>query len=281
MKVLSLFDGMSCGQIALQRAGINIEAYFAAEIKKHAIEVTKHNFPKTIHIGDVLKINGSDYSNIDLLIGGSPCQDLSIANIKREGLNGNKSSLFYQWFRLWDEIKPKHFLLENVKMKQEDEDIISDLLGVKPIKINSNLVSFQNRNRLYWTNIPNVTIPIDRKVSFQDNKQIYGLDNYKVKRTPSREKMWGGKCPNVTLRNKINCLTCKQDRWGNAGLVEYDNFCRYLTVEECEKAQTVDVGYTSILTRAQAYDVLGDGWTVEVISHIFEGLKNNGINLRV
>lgn len=273
MKVLSLFDGMSCGQIAFKKAGIEVSEYYASEIKKHAIKVTKYNFPNTIHIGNVLDIKGEDYKDVDILIGGSPCQDLSIANLKRDGLKGDKSSLFFQWFRLLLEIKPKYFLLENVKMVQSDEDIISELLGVKPIKINSNLVSFQNRNRLYWTNIPSVTIPEDMNISFQDYKQIENLNDYEVKRTPSREKMWSGKCPNVTYRSKINCLTCKQDRWGNAGLVEYKDFCRYLTVEECEKAQTVPIGYTSILTKNQAYDVLGDGWTVDVIAHIFKGLK--------
>ena len=273
MNVLSLFDGMSCGRIALERAGVKVDNYFASEIKNHAIKVAKENYPDIKHIGNVLEIKGEDFKNIDLLIGGSPCQDLSIANLKREGLKGNKSSLFFQWFRLYTETKPKYFLLENVSMKKEDRDIISQLLGVEAIEINSNLVSFQNRKRLYWTNIPNVTAPSDKKISFQDNKSTLNLELYKVKRTPSREKMWESKCPNVTFRDKINCLTCKQDRWANAGLVEYEDFCRYLTVEECEKAQTVPVGYTKCLSKSQAYDVLGDGWTVDVIAHIFKGLK--------
>jgi len=274
MNVLSLFDGMSCGQIALERAGINVSNYYASEIKKHAIKVTKENYPNTKHIGNVLDVSFFGLPRIDLLIGGSPCQDMSIANLKRKGLKGDKSSLFYQWFRLYEELNPKYFLLENVVMKKEDEDTISELLGVEPLKINSNLVSFQNRNRLYWTNIPGASIPEDRNISFQDHKSILDLEKYKVKKTPSRIKMWEKKCPNVTHREKVNCLTCKQDRWANAGLIEYEDFCRYLTVEECEKAQTVPVGYTKNLSINQSYDVLGDGWTVDVISHLFIGLKN-------
>lgn len=273
INVLSCFDGMSCGRIALERAGIKVNNYYASEIKKHAIKVSKDNYSDIQHIGNVLDIKGEDYNNINLLIGGSPCQDLSIANLNREGLKGNKSSLFFQWFRLFIEIKPKYFLLENVSMKKDDRDIISKLLEVEPIEINSNLVSFQNRKRLYWTNIPNVTVPKDKNISFQDNKSTDNLEIYKVKNTPSRVKMWKIKCPNVTYREKINCLTCKQDRWANAGLIEYEDFCRYLTVEECEKAQTVPVGYTKCLSKAQAYDVLGDGWTVDVIAHIFKGIK--------
>lgn len=142
-----------------------------------------------------------------------------------------------------------------------------------------NLVSFQNRVRLYWTNIPNITIPKDKGIDFQDFKdsdEMY-CDQFIVNRTPSREKMWGngvnGKCKNVTYCKKINCLTCNQDRAPNSGLVAYKGFCRFLTTRELELAQTLPVGYTSMLTRKQAENVLGDCWTVDVIAHIFSGLK--------
>ena len=163
MNVLSLFDGISCGRIALERVGIKVDKYFASEIKDIAIKVTQTNYPDTIQIGDVTKIDATTLPKIDLLIGGSPCQNFSIANLNsRDGLEGDKSSLFYQYLRLLREVKPKYFLLENVKMKKDQEAIISELLGVKPILINSNLVSAQSRPRLYWTNIPGITPPLIR-----------------------------------------------------------------------------------------------------------------------
>ena len=144
--VLSLFDGMSCGQIALNRAGIEYDNYFASEIDKHAIKVTQTNYPKTIQLGDVTKVKGSDLPKIDLLIGGSPCQGFSFAG---KGLNFEdpRSKLFFEFVRLKNETQPKYWLLENVKMKAEHQNIISEILGVKPILINSSLVSAQNRER--------------------------------------------------------------------------------------------------------------------------------------
>lgn len=278
LNVLSLFDGMGCGRIALERAGIDVNSYYASEIKNHAIKVAKHNYPSIVHVGDVRELNVLELGvNFDLLIGGSPCQDFSILNKERLGLRGEKSSLFYQFFWILNEIrtynKDVKFILENVVMEKWQQDEISKFLGVEPVLIDSSLVSFQKRKRLYWTNIDGVTIPKDKNISFQNNKSTENLDSYKVNKTPSRIKMWEEKCPNVTNRDKINCLTCKQDRWNNAGLISHNDFCRYLTVEECEKAQTVPVGYTSIVSRNQAWDLLGDGWTVDVIAHIMKGLK--------
>lgn len=275
MNVLSLFDGMSCGQIALERVGIKVDKYYASEIKAHAIKVTQFNYPNTIQLGDVNNYKNWNIS-VDLLIGGSPCQDftrLKASNAK--GVMGDKSILFFKYVECLHRFKPRYFLLENVIMDKTQENIITSILGVEPVRINSNLVSYQNRDRLYWTNIPGVAVPSDKNINFQDFKETdYEVcKEYKVKRTPSRENMWAKQCPNVTLREKINCLTCKQDRWSNAGLIEFEDFCRYLTVKECEQAQTVPVGYTNCLTRSQAYDVLGDGWTVDVIAHIVKGIK--------
>jgi len=279
MNVLSLFDGISCGQIALERAGIKVDNYFASEIKKYAIQATMDNYPNTQRLGDVHNYKEWDLPKIDLLIGGSPCQDFSLLKTNGKGIHGEKSSLFFKFVESLHTFKPKYFLLENVRMKKDQQDIISAILGIEPIAINSNLVTFQNRHRLYWTNIPRATQPENENVSFQDYKETdYKIcKQYKVKRTPSRETMWGegtnGKCPNITYRDKVNCLTVKQDRWSSAGLVEFEDFCRYLTVKECELAQGVPVGYTSNLSRSQSYNVLGDGWTVDVIAHIFKGLK--------
>jgi DNA (cytosine-5)-methyltransferase 3A len=153
MNVLSLFDGMSCGQIALNRCGIKYNNYFASEIKPHAIKVTQHNYPNTIQLGDVRNISAIDLPKIDLLIGGSPCQDFSLANKERKGLQGVKSGLFFEYLRLLKELKPKYFLLENVAMTDENMEIISQYLGTYPVNINSELVSAGMRNRYYWTNI--------------------------------------------------------------------------------------------------------------------------------
>ena len=154
MNVLSLFDGMSGGQLALQKAGLRVDKYYSCEIDEYAQSVTRYNFPNTIFLGDVTKVDFSKLKDIDLVIGGSPCQDLSFAKGNGKGLEGSRSSLFYKFVEAIEVCKPEYFLLENVKMKQEWKDIISDLLGVQPIFINSADFSAQNRQRLYWTNIP-------------------------------------------------------------------------------------------------------------------------------
>ena len=301
MNVLSLFDGMSCGQIALERAGIKVDKYFASEIDRHAIKVTKHNYPNTIHIGDVTKVkyeNGTLYTEngnyevvIDLVIGGSPCQDFSIANTMSckfsddsIGLDGQKSSLFYHYLRILEGVKEHNpevlWLLENVKMRKGCKQELDKYLGVDGVYINSKLVSFQNRPRYYWSNIPFVA-PEDKNRSFQNYKEGGELAEYKLKVTPSRIKMWANGqgrnsasygCANVTLADKIQCLTTKQDRCPNSGLVQYEDFCRYLTRKELELAQTVPLGYTECLSYNQACSVLGNGWTVDVIAHIFKNL---------
>ena len=300
MNVLSLFDGISCGQVALDRAGIKIDNYYASEIKKHAIRVTQKHFPNTIQIGDVTKVKYKDgilytengvfkVGKINLLIGGSPCQNFSVARAcmyEIDGLKGDKSKLFYEYLRILKEVNPDYFLLENVKMKKESYEELNSYLGVKGIPINSELVSFQKRPRIYWSNIPNITIPEDKHINFQDYKDTDHdyCNQFKVKRTPSREKMWNNgqgrnstlkSCANVTNSNKVYCLTRKQDRCPNSGLIEFDDFCRYLTRREIELAQTLPIGYTDSLSYNQMQDVCGDGWTVDVIAHIFKGLKDS------
>lgn len=296
MIILSLFDGISCGRIALEREGIPVTKYFASEVKHFAISLTKHHYPDTIHVGDVEKVryeNGILYTEmgefetkIDMIIGGSPCQDFSPMkwmNHESLGLEGDKSKLFYEYLRILKEVNPRYFLLENVKMREENENLLNEFLGCKGIHINSNLVSFQNRSRVYWTNIPNVTAPPDRHVSFQVYKSsdYEYCKKYKLKRTPYREKMWNngqGKndmrlgCLNITDADKINTLTRKQDRNPNSGLIEFEDFCRLLTREEIEKAQTLPSGYTSPLSYRKMQDVCGDCWTVDVIAWIFKNL---------
>jgi DNA-cytosine methyltransferase len=176
MNVLSLFDGMSCGQIALDQLGIKVKNYFAAEIDKYAIKVAQANYPDMIHLGDVRDVQTSgDHlmdefdcgHKIDLLIGGSPCQGFSFAG-KQLNFDDPRSQLFFEYVRLLKALKPKYFLLENVRMKKESMDVITEMLGVEPVAINSNLVSAQNRHRLYWTNIPMDGIPEDRGIVLSD-----------------------------------------------------------------------------------------------------------------
>jgi hypothetical protein len=284
MYVLSLFDGMSCGMLALERAGIPVTSYHACEIKKSAIKCSETNYPGIIRHGSVVGYT-PDYP-VDLLIGGSPCQDFSIAKATKGeqwdyGLTGKKSALFYEYLRILNECKPKYFLLENVKMRKESKLELDTFLGVTGRTIDSKYFSFQTRNRTYWTNIPYSTDILDRNISFQDYIGIGNLIEAKVNKTPSREKMWNNgfgrtnvkACENITNKKKIGCLMRKQDRAPNSGLIAYADFCRYLTRRELEAAQTVPLGYTDSVSYNQAQDLLGDGWTVDVIAHIFGGLK--------
>ena len=155
MKVVSLFDGISCGLVALKNLGIEVEEYHAFEIDENAIKVSKNHHPEIIRYGDVMAADFSQFIGVDLLLGGSPCQDLSIQKANREGLKGSKSSLFWKYKEALDVIKPKYFLFENVgSMKDADKQIITDALGVKPVMINADSFLPQNRERYYWTNIP-------------------------------------------------------------------------------------------------------------------------------
>lgn len=316
MKVLSLCDGMSCGQIALERAGIKVDKYFASEIKNVAIKVTKHNYPDTIHIGDVNKISYSDgvlhtefgdfKDSIDLVIFGSPCQSFSRAmkQDRKIGLDDKeRSGLFYECHRVLQEVKPKWFLMENVIMKTEDENVISDMMGVKPVRINSSLVSAQLRDRYYWTNIPNVTIPEDKNIALKDilndgyvpiqkakclcKNDSHGYYNgcgwtpikrfhrfwYKSFGTmvfPSEE--YFDKCLEITrniLKGRKSSAKYYDEYMGH----DFDK-ARYLWKEERARLQNVPEKYVECLTEQEAADVLGDGWTVDVIAHIFKGLKN-------
>lgn len=420
MNVLSLFDGMSCGQLALNRIGIKYEKYFASEIDKYAITVTQSNFPNTIQLGDIRNIKAADLPQIDLLIGGSPCQGFSFAG-KQLNFEDERSKLFFEYVRLLNELKPKYFLLENVKMKQEYEDVISKYLGIAPIEINSNLVSAQNRRRLYWTNIGAkevglfgelvsiISQPKDKNIFLKDiienevdekyflsEKMINGLLEHNKRHIEEKNQTgfnWKPKynlhnkantlransalCPtdntiaikeiesftirknvgaNFTKNSKSACLmargpgddsgggpyiiqkeikqinqtnlksnngtqpyqqdriydingiapslsanksdliiagdfrndegfrprkngkTCslvtRGDESGKNPILKMDTKFRRLTPIECERLQTVPDNYTNFVSDTQRYKMLGNGWTIDVIAHIFEYLKN-------
>lgn len=272
--VLSVFDGMSCGQLALQRAGIEYKEYYASEIDKHAIAVTQHNFPNTKQLGSITELKTENLPIIDLFIGGSPCQSFSSFG-NGKGFDG-KSGLFWEYVRVLKELKLKNpnikFMLENVNMKKEWCDIISNELGVKPIAFNSNLVSAQNRDRLYWTNI-NFIVPGDKNILFNDI-----LENLPFREIPKCfYKNWGDKMRidkglNWVQNKKANCLTTKNCHTNQYLLNEDKSLCRLLTVNEFEKLQTVPLNYTNIVSNTERFKMLGNGWTVDVIANIFNGL---------
>ena len=355
MNVLSLFDGLSCAQIALNRAGIKYDNYYVSEVDKHSIKVTQHNYPNTIQLGDITQINGSDLPTITLMCGGSPCQNLSFAgkmkgmstkedieiltleqylDLKRNGFNfQGQSYLFWEYVRLLKEVKPKYFLLENVKMLKKWENIISNVLGLEPIEINSTLVSAQNRRRLYWTNIPNINQPIDKEITLKDiivddpcnmtiDEKIDSLTkSYDKPITINEDGIAtlyanNGKRVNIDLSNEVpfsfyetrtkegkemrrkirietgrdstprskefkmyvpnknnkgNCLVTVESPLDY--IVDPTWKYRKLYRIEMERLQTIPDGYTNVVSDSQARKMLGNGWTVDVITHIFKNIE--------
>lgn len=276
INVLSLFDGMSCGQIALERAGIKVGNYFASEIDKYAIQVTQTNYPNTKQIGDVTKVKANDLPKIDLLIGGSPCQTLSTSG-NGTGFEG-KSGLFFEFVRIFKQAKEINpdlkFLFENVKMKKSNQDIISNCLGVEPIEINSNLVSCQNRKRLYWTNIG--FEPISKK----DVPALrYVIDPKKWREIPPCFYQKYGKKNRIDnglnwiLNEKSNTLTTKNIHPNQYILNENKTLCSNLSVIDYERLQTIPEGYTLCVSNTHAFEMIGNGWTVDVIAHIFKNIN--------
>jgi len=283
MKVLSLFDGISCGRVALERAGINVEKYYSSEIEPSAITITNSNYPDTIQIGDITKLNGSDY-DVDIVIGGSPCQGFSSAG---KGLNFSdpRSMLFFEYVRVLNECSPKYFLLENVRMKQEYQDIISSQLGVRPIEINSSLVSGGLRRRSYWTNIPNVTQPEDKNIklndvldgAYSDREKSFCIDAMYGKGSNLRRYLHRGSRQIVfTDKEFMNRVTVNKPHIDDTNAIGNGNRdkWRLLTVEEAEKIQTLPIGYTNVdgISKYNRFHGIGNGWTVDVIAHIFKGL---------
>lgn len=282
MKVLSLFDGISCGRLALERAGIPVERYVAYEIDENAIKVSKTNWDDIEHCGDVTKADFTQYKGFDLLIGGSPCQDLCGMG-SRQGLDGKKSGLFFEFLRAKNEMNPKYFLLENnASMSKNNKELISHYLGCQPVMINSSDFSAQNRKRLYWTNIP---------INEWDKKNIVISDI--LCRERERERVtdkvykyvfsgeYDGRKIEKTTRNAIREITqksrtigtCAYDISSNTGICLKINDEYYKPNQtEFERLQTLPDGYTSCLPIKKAVFSIGNGWTVDVIAHIFKGL---------
>lgn len=321
LKVLSLFDGMSCGRIALDRAGIKVDAYYASEVDKNAIKVSKANWNDIIHIGDVTKVKYSDgvlytengdfeVGKFDLVIGGSPCQSFSNLG-DGSGFNG-KSGLFFEFLRILKEVSPKYFFLENVKMKREWLYKINSELGVTGFEINSNLVSAQNRSRYYWTNLTigeledrEITLKdiidkdVDSKYFLSDKAKKYIISKDRLKKKlavlngdksiclPARYTALNGTflcvdCNGKLDNEKAGTLTARYAKGvasfgGDTFVYDMEDMSKYkirkFTPVECERLQTVPEGYTSCVADTHRYKMLGNGWTVDVIAHIFQGLK--------
>lgn len=288
INVLSLFDGMSCGQIALERAGIKVDKYFASEIDKYAMQVTMKNYPNTKQVGDIVELKGKKLPKIDLLIGGSPCQGFSFAG-KQLNFQDERSRLFFEFVRLLKETKPKYFLLENVKMKKEYQDVITEYLGVEPILINSALVSAQNRERLYWTNIPNVTQPEDKGILLGDileNIERRFIDKSKIKQYWKTNNYYqydlsgkGHKSQDqrAYFTDKKHGTIPSHGASSKVKVFDKEGNISYLTSIECERLQTVPDNYTNCVSDSKRMSILGNGWTVDVIAHIFSFIDFNNI----
>lgn len=332
MNILSLFDGMSCGQITLRELGIKVDKYFASEIDKYAIEQTQLNFPNTIHIGDVTKVKAADLPPIDLLIGGSPCQGFSFAG-KQLNFTDSRSVLFFEYVRILKELRLINpnikFLLENVRMKRQFEAVISEQLGLQPVMINSALVSAQNRVRLYWTNIrtkteglfsdvyTDIPQPQDKGLLLRDilepnvperyylsQKTVVNMLKHKERQKEAGNGFGidirqpqdkgcavtiGGKMMRdliaeptcVAIRGREACLSPKRTEYGNTiredgsgqNVCKIGDRIRRLTPLECSRLQTIPSWYNWGCSETQTYKMLGNGWTVEVIKHIFQYLE--------
>lgn len=291
MNVFSGFDGMSCGQLALKKAGFKVNNYYASEIEKASIAVTQHNFPDTIQMGDICEIKASSLPKLKLAMAGTPCQDLSgIKGEAGKGLDGNKSKLFFEFVRIIKEASPEYFLLENVEMKQEHEDAITDILGVKPVRINSNLFAPQNRPRLYWTNINIPPLPekecssalvdIMEPIGDIPEKEFYDVD-FTCHQTGSvaatlhfnHNYQMTKRCYRDTAKSP--CLTVISGG-GHEKKVMQDFRPRKMSPLEYERAQTVPDNYTAApgIIPNKRRSMCGNGWTVDVIAHILSGMPN-------
>lgn len=327
LNVLSLFDGCAGAFQALKHLKIGVNAYYACEIDPYAIQIAKKNHPEIIHLGDVTKVDFTQYKEVDLLIGGSPCTDLSVAKRNREGLAGASSNLFYEYVRALEEVKPKYFLLENVaSMKSTERDKISEILGVQPIMINSALLTAQSRKRYYWTNIPNVIQPEDKGILLKDiiedgfterhkslcvtasyhktcpndyflfgNRQMiftkpvflggiegrdWAKDGKKLSRNyPQGNRVYSVEGKSVTLSANGGGKGSKTGLYEMKQLVasELKPIVRRLTPVECERLQGFPDNYSEGVSNTQRYKMMGNGFTIPVISHIlsFADLGSN------
>lgn len=270
--VLALFDGISCGRVALDRAGVDYDTYYSSEIDPKCVEIVTHQHPTTVHLGDVENWRSWDIDDIDLVMGGSPCQGFSFQG-KQLNFNDPRSKLFWTMVDIINHFKPKYFLLENVVMKQQYQDIISNALGVKPVLINSSDIVPQNRRRLYWTNIPGFSSgpkPTNPKLSSvllsqtDDKYLITAAHQRRIDTSDDVAKGFTKIDPDRAV-----CMTARQFGNWKGTYITTPKGLRKLTPVECERLQTLPDDYTAAVADSHRYRALGNGWTVDVISHIF------------
>lgn len=303
--VLSLFDGISCGRVALERAGFKVEKYYASEIDKYAIQIAQKNYPDTVQVGDIRTVNTQPLTEkgIDLIIGGSPCQDLSIAKANRKGLKGERSGLFYEYLRIMKQVKPKLFILENVNSmpKEAKEEITKEIWGIEPVMINAALVSAQNRKRLFWVGElinghyeqVQVPLPENKGILLKDILEPKISDEFVIKEKSNTIRTFGrgseindkhnwdmiriikpvalrnrgeGKKPEYNKTDKANALTTVQ----TDSMVEENTIIRKLTPIECERLQCLPDNYTEGISYTQRYKCLGNAFNVDVVAHILK-----------
>jgi DNA (cytosine-5)-methyltransferase 3A len=281
MRVLSLFDGISCLRVAL---GDRVSEYSASEIDPRAIKISTKNYPDIKRLGDVKSIKTENYIGIDLLCGGSPCQDLSIANKDRKGLDGDRSGLFWTYLKILRETKPKWFILENVaSMPQKDRDIITKEMGVQPVMIDAALVSAQSRKRLFWTNIPVSGLPTDQKIVLADilepdiPAEYTTLTKIKSSRLIGyiNKRHQGNRV--YPINGKSICLSANGGGLaGKTGLYQIsEGNIRRLSPLECERLQSLPDNYTAGVSNTARYKGLGNAFNVEVIRFILSFLPSS------
>lgn len=294
MNVLSLFDGISCGMVALERAALPVDSYVAYEIDENAVAVSQSNYPNIIRHGDVMTADFTKHSGFDLLIGGSPCTYWSISKKDRETTaNGMGFELFMQYKRALTESGCKYFLYENnSSIHQDIQDEISNQLGVKPIEINSSLLSAQQRKRLYWTNIPNVSVPKDKGIPVESildgaavENDLYAVTTFNDKEvtaycnTPVRIGTIGkgGQGERIySIKGKsVNLTANGGGRGAKTGLYLIGDIVRKLSPIEAERLQTLPDNYTKAVTSGNRYKGIGNGWTVDVITHILSHIPKD------
>ena len=295
MNVLSLFDGMSCGQLTLRELGIPVTNYFASEIDKHAMSITQHNFPNTIQLGDVRNVKAEDLPQIDLLLGGSPCQGFSVGGL-RANLEDPRSALYFEFERLVKECKPKYFLLENVIMEDWPKEVITTRLGYESIELCGSAFSAIRRPRLYWSNIPikpvtdyntDVISDIIDADTVDNSDLTHPLTVNDLKHQPEWQIREGTTYLSWNHSHKTNtewpqskranylhakALTlCTKDL--SKVILKDNNTIRKMSVSELERGHGIPVGYTSCASRAQAVHAMGNGWHIDVIKHILGDLS--------
>lgn len=322
INVFAPFDGISCGMQALEKAGIKVKKYYASEVNETSIGISKYHYPNIIHLGDIRNVDCEDIKDIDLILGGSPCQNFSFCGtakgaITKEGIEvtslekylelknqgfefEGQSYLFWEYVRILKDVKPKYFLLENVKMKKKWEDVITNTLGVEPILINSGLVSAQNRPRLYWTNIKGIEQPKDKGLLIKDvledeysEKEILSkkiqdrfrfIDNstYCIGTTKPEFRTIGQRDFVFGDNNKMGCLVATD--YKQPKQVYHNNYLRKISPLEAERFQTLPDNYTQYgiingekkaISHTKRFEAIGNGWTVDVITHILTYLKKN------